>query len=73
MSESVRYHEGTELNQIGYIFEGVAEHNLGYRYMVTYIEDEIAFLTSTEQIGLNIKENNKYKLVGKLTFEELNL
>ncbi len=73
MSDSTRYHEGTELNQIGYIFEGVAEHNLGCRYMVTHIENETAFLINDDQVGLNIKENKDYKLVGKLTFEELNL
>lgn len=73
MSESVRYHEGTELNQIGYIFEGIAKNNRGCKYMVTHIEDGVAFLPNTDQIRLNIKENNKYKLVGKLTLEELNL
>lgn len=73
VSELGRYHEGTELNQVGYIFEGKAQHNLGFRYMVTHIENETVFLINDDQIGLNIKENNKYKLVGKLTFEELNL
>lgn len=73
MSESKRYHEGTELNQIGYIFKLKSGDDLGSSYMVTHIEGKTAFLSNNQQIGRDIIEDNKYKLVGKLTFEELNL
>lgn len=82
MSEEVRYYEGTEETQVGYIFEKKTDVNAGSRHMVISIENypelngkvnKIAFLANAGQINVNVCENRHYKLVGKLTFETLDL
>lgn len=82
MSEEVRYYEGTEETQVGYIFEKKTDVNAGSRHMVVSIENypelngevnKIAFLANAGQINVNVCENRHYKLVGKLTFETLDL
>lgn len=51
----------------------VVEDNLGCRYIVTHIEGGRVFLPNGHQIDQRVKEDGKFMLMGKLTFEELNL
>lgn len=66
--------------QVGYIFEKINGENQGSRYMVMAIErvetrsrkSVVAVLVNGDKLNINEYENQNYRYVGRLSFEELN-
>lgn len=66
--------------QVGYIFEKIKGEDAGSRYMVMAIErietrsrkSVVAVLVNGARLNINEYENQDYRYVGRLSFEDLN-